>query len=105
MRPVTVSQTGVGNSPWIPLDIHQNPFNVTLAVEVTGTVTYSVVWTTDDIWNVTNPTATAGPNNLQAATTNQVGDVVYPVTAVQLQVTAGTGTAQLRVIQSGTMSG
>lgn len=101
MRPVTVSVTGVGNSPWIPLDLYQDPFNVSLAVEVTGVVTYSVVWTTDDIWNTTNPQSFAGPANLQGATTTQAGSIGAPVTAVQLQVTAGTGTAQLRVLQAG----
>ncbi len=104
MRPVQVEVTGVGNGPWIPLDIYQNPFNASLAVEVSGTVTYSVVWTVDDIWNVSDPTSFAGPANLQGATTSQVGSLTSPVTAVQLQVTAGTGTATLRVVQAGIQS-
>lgn len=105
MRPITISQTGVGNSVPIPVDIYLTPFNVTLAVEVTGTVTYSVVWTTDDVWNTpaANLTWNAAAANLTAATTSQVGSLISPVTAVQLQVTAGTGTASLRVVQAGVM--
>ncbi len=101
MRPVQVAVTGVGNSPWIPLDQYQDPFNVSLAVEVTGVVTYSVVWTTDDIWNNPNPVAFPGPANLQGATTTQAGSLGAPVSAVQLQVTAGAGTATMRVLQAG----
>lgn len=105
MRPITISQTGVGNSVPIPADVYQNPTNITLAVEVTGTVTYSVEWTTDDVWNIAAGSLvwTAGPANLQAATTNQVASLVSPVTAIRLRVTAGTGTAQLRVVQGGVM--
>jgi hypothetical protein len=103
MRPVTLSQTGVGNSVPVPVDIYLDPFNITIAVEVTGTVTYSVVWTTDDVWNTPPGSLNyyAGPANLQAATTNQVGTLDSPVTAIQLQVTAGTGTATMRVLQAG----
>lgn len=101
MRPVTVAQTGIGNSAWIPVDIYQDPLNITCTVEVNGVVTYSVVWTTDDIWNNQNPTAFAGPANLQGATTNQSGAIGGPITAVQLQVTAGAGTATMRVVQAG----
>lgn len=105
MRPVTLSQTGVGNSVPIPVDIYLTPFNVTLTVEVTGTVTYSVVWTTDDVWNIPAGSLNWQPAaaNLTAATTTQVGSLVSPVTAIQLQVTAGTGTATLRVVQAGVM--
>lgn len=101
MRPVTVTTTGVQNSPWIPLDIYLNPFEVSLGCEVTGVATYSVVWTTDDIWNVPNPQAFAGPANLTAATTTQAGSLISPVTAVQLQQTAGAGSVQMRVVQGG----
>lgn len=105
MRPITLSQTGVGNSVPIPVDIYLTPFNVTLAVEVTGTVTYSVAWTTDDVWNTPAGSLNwnAAAANLTAATTNQVGSLISPVTAIQLQVTAGTGTAMLRVVQAGVM--
>jgi hypothetical protein len=104
VRPQTVSQTGVGNSVPVPTDVYLTPFNVTIAVEVTGTVTYSVVWTTDDVWNVPAGSLNwnAAAANLTAQTTNQVGSLISPVTAVQLQVTAGTGTAVMRVIQAGT---
>jgi hypothetical protein len=105
VRPVTLSQTGVGNSVPIPVDLYLTPFNITLSVEVTGTVTYSVVWTTDDVWNVPAGSLNwqAAAANLTGATTNQVGSLISPVTAVQLQVTAGTGTATLRVVQAGVL--
>lgn len=102
MRPITLSQTGVGNSVPIPCDIYLTPFNVSLGVEVTGTVTYSVQWTFDDVWDP-NATITWDPAaaNLTAAVDNQQGSLVSPVTAVRLSVTAGTGTAKLRLVQAG----
>ena len=45
MRPVVLSVTGVGNSVPDPLDHFLTPFNVSLAVVVTGTITYTVQYT------------------------------------------------------------
>lgn len=106
MRPVTVSVTGSpGSSPVIPVDIYQDPTDITLAVTVNGGITYSVQWTTDDVFSPTFNPATANwfaaAANLTGATTNQVGTLDSPVTGVQLITTAGGGTAQLRVIQGG----
>ena len=58
MRPQVISKTGTGTSAWIPMDYKQNPFNVGIGVVVSGTVTYTVQHTFDDIFdpNVT-PTA------------------------------------------------
>lgn len=101
MRPITLSQTGVGNSVPIPVDWRISPFELSIKVAAGGN-TYSVVWTEDDVFN---PAVTAewfaGPANLTGATTDQVGTLVSPVTAIQLQVTAGAGTSAMRVVQAG----
>ena len=101
MRPVYVSVTGVGVSPPVPMDARKAPFTAGVAVVVTGTVTYSVQHTYDDITLTTFNPSTANWFNsvLNGATAN--GEVHYdvPVRAIRLNVTAGTGTAQMQIIQ------
>lgn len=105
MRPITRSLTGVGTDVPIPLDIYLKPFSVSIAVTVTGTITYSVQWTEDDIFAAGyNPAAGnwfAAAANLTGAVDNQAGSLQAPVTAVRLITTAGTGTATMRVVQAG----
>ena len=105
MRPSVVSQTGTGQTNPIGLNYQITPFNATLAVAVTGTVTYQVEATVTDL---TTAGYTAGSDvwfihsTLVGKTDNQVSNYAFPVTAVRLNVTAGTGTAKLTVIQAGT---
>lgn len=102
MKPVVTSITGVGNSPWVPLDQYLTPSDVTIGIEVTGTVTYSVVVTPDNPFTVGSPTSFPGPAGLTAQSANALVELgTLPVAAVQLQVTAGTGTATMTVLQAG----
>jgi hypothetical protein len=106
MRPVTVSTSGNGTSTApVPLDVYLNPFNVTMQCIVTGVATYTVEWTNDDIWAAGWNPATANwfpaAANLVGATTSQVGTLTSPVTAVRCRQTAGAGSVQMRVTQSG----
>lgn len=108
MLPQQRSQTGVGNTAPIVLNIYGNPFSVGMGVIVSGTVTYTVQHTFDDTsvpgWNP----ATANWLNhifLLNLTTNMDSNYAFPVRAIRLQVTAGTGTATLYAIQSGGMGG
>lgn len=105
MRPIVRSITGVANDVPVPLDIYLIPFNVSIAVTVSGTITYSVQWTQDDPFNppAAGLTWFAGPTNLQAATDNEAGSLVSPVRAVRLITTAGTGTATMTINQAGVM--
>ena len=101
MRPTTKAVTGVANSAWIPLDHNVNPFNVGFGVVVSGTVTYTVEHTFDDVQDP-DVTPIAFPHaSVTGKTTNQDGNYAFPVRAVRLSVTAGTGTATLTVIQAG----
>lgn len=101
MRPTSKTQTGAGSSAWIPLDIKANPFSVGFGVVATGTVTYTVEHTFDDVQNAT-VTPTAFPHaSVAGETTNQDGNYAFPVRAVRVTVTAGSGSATLTMIQSG----
>lgn len=102
MRPATVSVTGVGTSQVIPLDWNSSPFNVGVGCIVTGTATYTVEATFDDVFapNFTPASANWLPNiGLTAQTASKDGNYAFPVRGVRLNVTAGTGTVQMTVLQ------
>jgi len=91
MRPRTFTKTGTGTTAWIPLDHRQDPFNVGLGcVILSGTATYNVEHTFDDIQNpAVTPTAFVN-SGINAMTTNKDGNYAFPVRAIRLNVTAGT---------------
>lgn len=97
-RPVRLSVTGVGvSNPYIPSNAI-SPFNVGFGVVVTGTVTYTVEHTFDDA----GVSPTWFPHEtVVAQTTSQDGNYAFPCSAIRLNVTAGTGTAVLTLIQAG----
>ena len=76
-------------SPWIPLDDNQAAFSATVVVEVSGTLTYTVEFTLD---NVQDPAVTpvAFPIGLVGETTSNTTFIRSPVKAIRLNVTAFT---------------
>jgi hypothetical protein len=102
MRPVTVSVTGVNVSQVIPLDWNSSPFNVGVGCIVSGTVTYTVEHTFDDVFAPTFVPASANwlPNTgLTAQTASKDGNYAFPVRGIRLNVTAGTGSVTMTVLQ------
>lgn len=102
MRPATVSVTGVAVSQVIPLDWNSSPFNVGVGCIVSGTATYTVEHTFDDVFSPTFNPATASwlPNTgLTAQTASKDGNYAFPVRGVRLNVSAGTGTVTMTVLQ------
>lgn len=100
MRPMTVSQTGAGNSLPIPFDVYGRP-EVALQVNVTGTVNYTVQQTLDDPAGA-SPTWFSHPDAaLVGATASAQGNYAYVPRAARVVVNSGTGTAQLVALQAG----
>ena len=107
MRPVTVSQTGAGSSTVVIPDYMLNPFNIGVAVKVTGTVTYTVEHTFDDVFAPTFSPASAiwfAHTTLASLSANAVSNYAFAVRGIRVTVTAGTGTASLTLVQSGVAS-
>lgn len=99
MRPQIFSITGVGTSAWIPLDYRQNPFNVGFGVVVNGTITYDIEHTFDDVLQPgTTPTAFKHAS-LVAQTANKDGNYAFPIKAIRINNTAGTGTTTVTLLQ------
>lgn len=106
MRPVTVTVVGStggpasdGNSAVIPLDSVQRTFNVGLGtILVSGSATWSVQHTFDDI-TVGAPTVWFNNSGITAVTANTDGNYAFPVQAIRLHVSTGSGTVSLTAIQ------
>ena len=104
MKPITVLQTAAGSTGTIPLNVNVNPFNIGIAVVVSGTVNYTVQYTFDNVWSATYNSATAtwfDHASLAAQTTSQTGNFAFPVAGMRLTVNSGSGTATMTVIQAG----
>jgi hypothetical protein len=101
MKPQKKVVTSQAASDPIVLDHMQNPFSASVAVKVTGTLTYTVQHTFDDILNRETPTWFDHPT-MVGDTASEDGYYSAPVTAIRLNVTAFTsGSAELVVIQAG----
>lgn len=99
MRPQEISKTGTGTTEWIPLDYKQNPFNVGFGVNVTGTVTYDIEHTFSDVFDTTITPVVFKHSSLTAQTVNKDGNYAFPIRAVRINNTAGTGTTTLTLLQ------
>ena len=99
MRPQVISKTGTGTTAWIPVDYKQNPFNVGFGVVVNGAITYNIEHTFDDIFDTSNTPVAFTHSTIVAQTTNKDGNYAFPIRAIRLNVTAGTGSVTLTVLQ------
>jgi hypothetical protein len=102
MRPIRVTVTNAADSAVIPLDRFEAPFAVGIRCNITsGTPTYTVQYTFDDIFAPGFDPATADWVN-HASLTAQVADadsnIAFPVTAIRITQT-GTGVTTMTVIQ------
>ena len=101
MRRVVETVTGVANSNVVPMDYRAQVFNVGIAIVVTGTATYNVQYTLDDIYNTAiTPTWFTMAAPFAAATANASGSQAFPVSAMRLNVTASTGSVTMTLLQS-----
>lgn len=101
-RPTTVVVAGVSASNWVPLDRQIAPFEIGYQVVVagSGTATYSIQHTLDDVAN--GGTATAF-DVVSAKTINSDGSLKNPSSAIRLSVTATSAPATVTAtfLQSG----
>lgn len=104
MRPIVFTITGVG-SQIVPLDWRANPSNVTVSAVVgTGTPTYEVDATNDNVFdstitpnwaNFTAPIPSAAQANKNAVIANSA------FTALRCNVTVSATTVTFTIVQSG----
>ena len=99
MRPQVIKQTGTGSTAWIPLDYKQSPFNVGFGVVVTGTVTYDIEHTFEDVFDSSITPTAFQHSTVVGQSANANSNYAFPIRAVRVNVTAGTGSATLTLLQ------
>jgi hypothetical protein len=107
MKPVTLSQTGVGSSQVIPIDVYLGPTSIGLGVIITGTVNTTVQHTFDNIWASDYDPLTGNwfdHPTLNSLTADADGNYDKPPRAVRLTNNSGAGTATLQLVQAGAVS-
>ena len=100
MRQQIATKTGTGSSNVLGMDTYISPFNVGFGVVATGTVTYTVQHTFDNVQTVASPVWFSHPT-IAGKSDNQDGNYAFPVAAIKVLVTAGAGTAAITLIQAG----
>lgn len=104
MRPASVTRTGVGVTPWLPLDPYSSGYGDGLYAKLTAACTYSIEVTPDNIFDPT-VTPQAYPCDvaaLTAATTTQSGALLKAARAARLNITGGVGSVIFTVVPRGT---
>lgn len=108
MRPIvqTLSDAsgGAKQSSPVALDNYISPYNVALGITVTGTVSYTVQYTFDDVQASTYTPASGNwvdHPSLTTQTTTKDSNIAYPVTAVRIVLNSGTGSVRFTIIQAG----
>lgn len=102
MRPKTIQVTGVGTSAWFPVDWYKLPVNISLHATVTGTITSTIEYTISDIYDPAVTPIAFPVTGMSGITANTPGNVAFPIRAVRINNTAGTGTTSLTIMQSRT---
>lgn len=109
---VKIGTNAVGSSRWLMVNYDNANFNLGIRVKVTGTVTYSVEKTLDDlmgrysggatpVWtDAATPLAIADAY-LAGSTVSGETSITNACQAVRLTVTAGTGTAEMVLVEAG----
>jgi len=105
MRPITLTQTGVGQSDPARLNFKSEDFKVGLGATVDGTVTYTIQHTFDDPKDFTSKANYNSNANwfdhdqLAGLSANANGNYEFPIQATRINVTSGTGTVTLVILQ------
>ena len=106
MRSVIVIQSGAGASAPIPLNTNADPVNYTLqSVIAGGPPTYNIEWTLDDPFGAVAPVTWTAFTGLSALTAGAALPFSFPVRAIRINITGGSGSVTLTVVQAGGITG
>jgi hypothetical protein len=111
MRPVVYTIIGGAGTQVVsrvcPIDYYISPANIALNVVVTGSITYTVQYTFDDVFAAGYDPANGNWTNhptLVTQTTTKDSNISYPVRGIRVISPASpssSGTATLTIIQGG----
>lgn len=110
MRRQTTTVTGVGVSAPIPLDNYISPFNVGFGTVISGTGTYNIEHTFDDVFSPTYVPASGNwyiHTSFSGVAAKGDGNYAFPVMAVRVNVLTSTASMVVSAtfIQAGQVGG
>ncbi len=98
--PNYITYTTTGAQTPISLDWMLAPFNVSIAIWLTGTATYALQYTLDDVNDPTITPRWFDSTDMPTGTTaSGVTNFAFPVRFIRVNIAALTGTLELKVIQ------
>jgi len=103
MRPIVVTVSSQTTSATLPVNWRGNSFKIGLQIVLSGgaVLTYKIESTMDDVQDPSITPTFIDHDFLTAQTATANGNIIIPVRAVRLNVTAHTsGTATLTILQS-----
>ena len=101
MRAIVITKTGTGSSATVPTNINTSPFNIGIGVVVSGTVSYSIQHTFDDVFDATVTPTWFNHTSLAAQSASADGNYAFPVRGIKLLIISGAGTATATLLQAG----
>ena len=104
MKRQTITVSSAASSAAIPMDPKVAPFSVGIGCVATGTLTYKVQHTFDDIFDSTVTPTWFDHSSMTGLTANQDGNYAYAVRGVRLLINSGTGSVTMNLVQSSTPS-
>jgi len=101
MRPQEVTVSSQAASAWIPVNWRQEDFKLSFAVEVTGTATYKIQHTLDDVFDSSVTPLALDHEDITASTADDDGNYAFPIRAIRLNVTSySSGDVRMTVLQA-----
>jgi hypothetical protein len=99
MKYKDISQSGVGRSAVCAIDDFQVPVNVGVGAKLaSGTATFNIEYTLDDVDAITNWYVAPGFSAVSASTG---GSITIPCKAICINITSGTGAVVAAIVQAG----
>jgi len=105
MKSASLSTSGVSASAVYAPNANVTPVSIEVAIMVTGSATYTLQYTLDDVYAPTFDAATATwfthPTLTAGQTTTKDAQFTWPVKGIRVNQTVGAGSTAIVVLQAG----
>ena len=99
-RPIRFTQTGIGSSAVVPMDINRVPYKIGVGCVGTGIATFKLQGTFDDVYD-SAVTPTYFDVSGFATTANAQGVIEIPYTGLKVAISSGTGSVAVTLVPQG----